>query len=394
VKKPKHLKRKLEQLSPNDDQTRKVVLKEIEEFQSTKAQFAGEAVSKRQKVNTETKTDTASKTYNTAVNSQKSNTYSKNMGAPKESAVVDKDLAGIDKIVEDVKKNMDENAKSSSGHSSDVDSDDEQDADTDQKKEEVSRRERGRRRRGRKDTAMEIKEKQEAVEQEQKVKEKKFEREEATSGEAPATERYCIGRKPVTDFAVGQKHLGKVVYVKEFGVFFDIGCHSDAFCHVSRLRDDFVENPQELFKEGDEVQTRVVEIDRKRKRITISLQSDERAADEQVSAQAREERKKSRKSSRRKNPKPNEAEDAPGNNIKRTGTDQDISIKERTSSSSISIKQAVVAPTNHIPSSRMTRDVQLPPSNSITPAEQKRARKLARRAARRDDCVVAEESPS
>jgi predicted RNA-binding protein with RPS1 domain len=86
--------------------------------------------------------------------------------------------------------------------------------------------------------------------------------------------RRCIGRKPVTDFNVGQCYSGKVVYAKLFGVFFDIGCHSDAFCHVSQLSDRFIESPIEAFPVGQTIENsiRVVAVDRRKKRLTVSLQ--------------------------------------------------------------------------------------------------------------------------
>jgi transcriptional accessory protein Tex/SPT6 len=60
--------------------------------------------------------------------------------------------------------------------------------------------------------------------------------------------RRCIGRKPVTDFVIGNTYKGKVVYVKPFGAFIDIGCHSDGFVHVSRVHDDFVEDINSVLK--------------------------------------------------------------------------------------------------------------------------------------------------
>jgi predicted RNA-binding protein with RPS1 domain len=85
--------------------------------------------------------------------------------------------------------------------------------------------------------------------------------------------RRCLGRKPVTDFEMWESYEGKVVYLKPFGAFIDIGCHSDAFCHVSRTRDEFAQNIHDVLQVGDTVKGRVTEIDRSRKRITISLQS-------------------------------------------------------------------------------------------------------------------------
>lgn len=156
----------------------------------------------------------------------------------------------------------------------------------------VARRQRGKGRRGRKDTS-EVAAREEGETKKGEKRPAPGEKVEG-GGSRPVAEkkpRYCIGRKPVTDFVVGQKYDGKVVYVRPFGIFIDIGCHSDAFCHVSRLRDGFIESSEALYSEGDAVVgARVVEIDRQRKRITVSLQTEARAADEVQSAEARRER--------------------------------------------------------------------------------------------------------
>lgn len=66
--------------------------------------------------------------------------------------------------------------------------------------------------------------------------------------EKQADTRRCIGRKPVTDFLIGNTYKGKVVYIKPFGAFVDIGCHSDGFVHVSRVHDGFVEDINSVLK--------------------------------------------------------------------------------------------------------------------------------------------------
>merc|ERR1712100_1008594 len=92
--------------------------------------------------------------------------------------------------------------------------------------------------------------------------------------------RRCIGRKPVTDFEIGKQYKGKVVYIKPYGAFIDIMCHSEVFCHVSRVQDDYVEDINPVLKVDQEVYPRIVEIDREKRRITVSLQSDARRDDE------------------------------------------------------------------------------------------------------------------
>ena len=182
-------------------------------------------------------------------------------------------------------------------------------------------------------------------------------------------DRYCIGRKPVTDFVVGQTYSGTVVYTKPFGVFFDIGCHSDAFCHVSRLSDDYVESPEAAFRKGDKVpRVRIVEIDRKKKRITVSLQSDARLEDERISAEAKKTRTEKNNKAKNKN-SAGIMDESPGHKRFETNSESKDEV-----ASSVSKHQAVVT---KVPPA-MKKD-----PSSMTPAELKRARKLARRAERR-----------
>jgi len=110
-------------------------------------------------------------------------------------------------------------------------------------------------------------------------------------------ERRCIGRKPLTDFLIGQKYSGKVVYVKpNLGIFVDIGCHSDAFVHISRASDEYIESIEDIFKVGDELNDniRIVDINRRNKKITASLQSGDKILIEEKSNEAWKNRRKDR----------------------------------------------------------------------------------------------------
>ena len=179
--------------------------------------------------------------------------------------------------------------------------------------------------------------------------------------------RYCVGRKPVTDFEVGSKHDGKVVYVKPFGIFIDIGCHSDAFCHVSRLSDDFVENPLAMFQPGDDIKNvRIVETDRQTKRITVSLQSEKRIDDEKTSLEARLDRKKKRRTSGPSRPSVGRNEKRPQRPLPSEGLAMGDSAIERSAGTFMIARQAV----------------EEEPVNSTK--ELKRQQKLERRAARRE----------
>jgi uncharacterized protein len=56
----------------------------------------------------------------------------------------------------------------------------------------------------------------------------------------------------------------------------DIGVHQDGLVHVSHLSEKFVRNPAEVVKAGDRLTVRVLEVDKERKRISLTARlSDE-----------------------------------------------------------------------------------------------------------------------
>lgn len=75
------------------------------------------------------------------------------------------------------------------------------------------------------------------------------------------------------DLKVGMKVNGKVRNVVDFGAFVDIGLHETALIHISQLSDNFVENPFEVIKVGDNKEFTIIELDSNRKRISLSLKS-------------------------------------------------------------------------------------------------------------------------
>ncbi len=64
------------------------------------------------------------------------------------------------------------------------------------------------------------------------------------------------------------------VSTHKFGAFIDIGCHTQGLCHISRLSDGYVESVEKTVSVGDKVHARVVTVDLKDKKITLSLQSE------------------------------------------------------------------------------------------------------------------------
>jgi small subunit ribosomal protein S1 len=64
---------------------------------------------------------------------------------------------------------------------------------------------------------------------------------------------------------------GKVVRLESFGAFVDIGAGRDGMIHVSEMGRGYVGNPSEIMSVGDEVQVRVLEVDPRRGRISLSM---------------------------------------------------------------------------------------------------------------------------
>lgn len=72
----------------------------------------------------------------------------------------------------------------------------------------------------------------------------------------------------------GMKLLGTVRNVSDFGAFVDIGVHQDGLVHKSQLSDRYVKHPLDVVKLGDVVEVTVIDIDDKRKRISLSMKKD------------------------------------------------------------------------------------------------------------------------
>jgi len=71
---------------------------------------------------------------------------------------------------------------------------------------------------------------------------------------------------------------GKVVRLERFGAFVDIGAERPGLIHISELTHDYIRNVEEVLKEGDEVEVKILDIDRKKKQIKLSR----KAMEEQV----------------------------------------------------------------------------------------------------------------
>jgi uncharacterized protein len=77
--------------------------------------------------------------------------------------------------------------------------------------------------------------------------------------------------KELSDLRTGMALPGIVTNVTAFGAFVDIGVHQDGLVHISRMSDSFVENPQSFLKPGQKVRVAVLEVDERRRRISLSM---------------------------------------------------------------------------------------------------------------------------
>lgn len=77
----------------------------------------------------------------------------------------------------------------------------------------------------------------------------------------------------MSDLLPGMKLPGIVTNITAFGVFVDIGVHQDGLVHISELADNFVKNPADVVKVHQKVKVTVLEVDEKRKRISLSMKS-------------------------------------------------------------------------------------------------------------------------
>lgn len=66
---------------------------------------------------------------------------------------------------------------------------------------------------------------------------------------------------------------GKVTRLEKFGVFVDIGAERPGLVHVSELTHDYIRNPSEVVKEGDEVEVKVLGVNRQKKQIKLSMKA-------------------------------------------------------------------------------------------------------------------------
>ena len=77
----------------------------------------------------------------------------------------------------------------------------------------------------------------------------------------------------IGDLKPGMILDGLVTNITNFGAFVDIGVHQDGLIHVSQLADKYVKDPNEVVKLNQKVRVKVLEVDKERKRIQLTLKN-------------------------------------------------------------------------------------------------------------------------
>ena len=93
---------------------------------------------------------------------------------------------------------------------------------------------------------------------------------------------------------------GKVARLESYGAFIDIGAERPGLVHVSEISHEYVKNPADVLKEGDEIEAKILDADRRKKQIRLSIKAILPKPDEIVKEVAKSDTQKSRGKSRKK----------------------------------------------------------------------------------------------
>jgi len=75
------------------------------------------------------------------------------------------------------------------------------------------------------------------------------------------------------DIKKGMTVKGHVVRLEKFGAFIEIGAERPGLIHISEMAHGYVRQPSDVVKEGDEVEAQVIDVNRKKKQIKLSLKA-------------------------------------------------------------------------------------------------------------------------
>ena len=89
------------------------------------------------------------------------------------------------------------------------------------------------------------------------------------------TASFREGVERLEDLQPGMVLEGVVTNVAAFGAFVDVGVHQDGLVHISAMANTYVKDPRNIAKSGDVVRVKVLEVDPKRRRISLTMRLDQ-----------------------------------------------------------------------------------------------------------------------
>lgn len=94
------------------------------------------------------------------------------------------------------------------------------------------------------------------------------------------TAQFQEGIETLDDLKPGMILEGIITNVANFGAFVDIGVHQDGLVHISALSNQFIKDPRDVVKAGQIVKVKVLEVDKARQRISLTMRLEERPTGE------------------------------------------------------------------------------------------------------------------
>ena len=73
------------------------------------------------------------------------------------------------------------------------------------------------------------------------------------------------------ELAKEQVHMGTVTRIEQYGAFIDIGAERPGLLHVREMSSGYVRHPSEIVKIGEQVEVRILQLDRRKRRIDLSM---------------------------------------------------------------------------------------------------------------------------
>ncbi len=75
------------------------------------------------------------------------------------------------------------------------------------------------------------------------------------------------------EIKVGNNVKGKIVRLEKFGAFVEIGAERPGLVHISEMAHGYVKVPSDVVKEGDEIEAQIIDVNRRKKQIKLSMKA-------------------------------------------------------------------------------------------------------------------------